>query len=280
VNSVNFGKLFVQIKSEADKVFLKISNPRRVLSLDVRSKLIISLLLAVFIVSTTKGDYVILLMYLAPVFAAVCIFRPGLPLLIKRVFFLFLFPLSISIFIPFTNRGNVVYGLDMNFFMLSITDNGIMIFFTAILKSFLSLIVFTSLVISTKDMELLGGLRKIYLPKVIVSIIFLMYRYLFLIRDEAKAGQLAINSRVFQKSYHNVNKRLAYLAGSLFIKSFDRAENIYKSMESRGFEGEFHELDNFERNNKKNNLSGWITAAVFILALAAIKFIELSKLLH
>jgi cobalt/nickel transport system permease protein len=235
--------------------------------------------LAVFIVSTAKGNYVILLMYLAPVLAAVCIFRPGLLLLIKRVFFLFLFPLSISIFIPFTNRGNLVYGLDMNFFMLSITDNGIMIFFTAILKSFLSIIVFTSLVISTKDMELLGGLRKIYLPKIIVSIIFLMYRYLFLIRDEAKAGQLAINSRVFQKSYHNVNKRLTYLAGSLFIKSFDRAENIYKSMESRGFEGEFHEADNSERDNKRNNLSGWITVVFFIIALAAIKFIELSKLL-
>jgi len=234
----------------------------------------------VFIVSTAKGNYVILLMYLVPVFAAVCIFRPGLPLLIKRVFFLFLFPLSISIFIPFTNRGNLVYGLDMNFFMLNITDNGIMIFFTAILKSFLSIIIFTSLVISTKDTELLGGLRKIYLPKIIVSIIFLMYRYLFLIRDEAKAGQLAINSRVFQKSYHNVNKKLAYLAGSLFIKSFDRAENIYKSMESRGFEGEFHEVNDYKKDSEKNNLSGWLTVAVFVIALSAIKYIELAKLLN
>lgn len=236
--------------------------------------------MAVFVVSTAKGNYLILLIYLAPVLAAVFIFRPGLQLLIKRVLFLFLFPLSISIFIPFTNRGNIVYGLDMNFFILNITDNGIMIFFTAILKSFLSIIILTSLVISTKDMELLGGLRKIYLPKIIVSIIFLMYRYLFLIRDEAKIGQLAINSRVFQKSYHNVNKRLAYLAGTLFIKSFDRAENIYKSMESRGFEGEFHELNYSGKDFAKNNLSGWLTVAIFAIALAAIKYIELAKLLN
>ena len=213
------------------------------------------------------------------VLAAVFTFRPGPLLLIKRVLFLFLFPLSISIFIPFANRGNIVYGLDMNFFILNITDNGIMIFFTAILKSFLSIIIFTSLVISTKDMELLGGLRKIYLPKIIVSIIFLMYRYLFLIRDEAKAGQLAISSRVFQKSYHNVNKRLAYLAGSLFIKSFDRAENIYKSMESRGFEGEFHEVSDSVKDSAKNSLSGWLTVVVFIIALSAIKYIEFAKLI-
>jgi cobalt/nickel transport system permease protein len=219
-------------------------------------------------------------MYLAPVLAAVFTFRPGPLLLIKRVFFLFLFPLSISIFIPFTNRGNTVYGLDMNIFILNITDNGIIIFFTAILKSFLSIIIFTSLVISTKDTELLRGLRKIYLPRIIVSIIFLMYRYLFLIRDEAKAGQLAINSRVFQKSYHSVNKKLAYLAGSLFIKSFDRAENIYKSMESRGFEGEFHEVNNYRKDSEKNNLFGWLTVAVFVIALSAIKYIEFAKLLN
>jgi len=168
----------------------------------------------------------------------------------------------------------------MNFFILNITNDGIMIFFTTIFKSFLSIIIFTSLVISTNDMELLGGLRKIHLPKVIVSIIFLMYRYLFLIRDEARAGQLAINSRVFRKSYHNVNKKLAYLAGSLFIKSFDRAENIYKSMESRGFDGEFHEAKDCIKGIKKNNLSGWLTVAVFAIALSAIKYIELSKLLN
>ena len=106
-----------------------------------------------------------------------------------------------------------------------------------------------------------------------------MYRYLFLIRDEAKAGQLAISSRVFQKSYHNVNKRLAYLAGSLFIKSFDRAENIYKSMESRGFEGEFHEVSDSVKDSAKNSLSGWLTVVVFIIALSAIKYIEFAKLI-
>jgi cobalt/nickel transport system permease protein len=265
---------------EEDKVFLRVLDTPKVFRLDIRSKLIISLLTAVFIVSTAKGNYLTLLMYLVPVFAAVLIFRPKPLLLVKRILFLFLFPLSISIFIPFANRGNTVYSLDINFFILNITDNGIMIFFTAIIKSFLSIIIFTTLVVSTKDTELLGGLRKIYLPKIIVSIIFLMYRYLFLLRDEAKAGQQAINSRVFQKSYHGVNKRLAYLAGSLFIKSFDRAENIYKSMESRGFEGEFHEVQDSGKYSEKNNLSGWITIVIFTVTLTLIKYIELTKLLN
>lgn len=262
-------------KSETVKVFLRVLNPRTVFKLNIRSKLIISLLLAVFVVSTAKGNYLILLMYFIPAIAAILIFRPGLPLFIKRVLFLFLFPLSISIFIPFANTGNVIYSIDVNFFAINVTDKGIMIFFTAIIKSFLSIMIFTALIISTRDIELLMGLRKIYLPKIIVSIIFLMYRYIFLIRDEAKAGQMAINSRVFQKSHHSVNKKLSYLAGTLFIKSFDRAENIYKSMESRGFDGEFHETEDIGENNS----FGWVTVAIFTIALVVIKYIELSKLL-
>ena len=67
-----------------------------------------------------------------------------------------------------------------------------------------------------------------------------MYRYIFLIKEESRTGQMAINSRVFKKSYRAVNRKLSFLMGNMLIKSFDRAENIYRSMESRGFTGEFH----------------------------------------
>jgi len=106
-----------------------------------------------------------------------------------------------------------------------------------------------------------------------------MYRYIFLIRDEARAGQIAINSRVFERSYNNVNKRLAFLAGTLFIKSFDRAENIYKSMESRGFEGEFHDVAAPAVSPKSGAVKGWLITGFFAIVLAAIKSIELLELL-
>jgi len=53
------------------------------------------------------------------------------------------------------------------------------------------------------------------MPKIMVSIIFLMYRYVFLIREESRTGQVAINSRVFKKSYYTANRKLAYLMGNL-----------------------------------------------------------------
>jgi cobalt/nickel transport system permease protein len=125
-------------------------------------------------------------------------------------------------------------------------------------------------------MELLNGLKEIYFPKIMISLIFFMYRYLFLIRDQSRIGQLAIQSRTFQKSYKNVNKRLAFLAGSLFIKSFDRAENIYKSMESRGFEGSFY----FVGTKSKIAASNIIITSVILAAALAIKILEILKVIH
>ena len=105
-----------------------------------------------------------------------------------------------------------------------------------------------------------------------------MYRYLFLIRDEAKVGQLAINSRVFQRSYRTVNKRLAFLAGNLFIKAFDRAENIYKSMESRGYDGSFYYVSDSAMSNRKSLIIGITIISIMVLILAGIKYLEITGL--
>ncbi|MBC8387057.1 MAG: cobalt ECF transporter T component CbiQ [Actinobacteria bacterium] len=244
-------------------------------SLDVRTKLIITLVNIVFIVSVGKGEYLLFSLYLVVAAAIILLFKPPIKHFIKRVFLVFLYPFCISIFIPFIHEGSSILTIDLNIFSLTITDNGITIFLTVIFKSFLSMLILTALVTSTDEIELLHGLRKIYFPKIIVSIIFLMYRYIFLIREEARIGQMAINSRVFQKSYRSVNKKLAYLAGNLIIESFDRAENVYKSMESRGFNGDFYIIDNSVKSCKL----GISILFIFALAPLSLKTVELLNIL-
>ena len=216
-----------------------------------------------------------LLLYFILGILIIFLFRPSFLILLKRTFLLFLFPFFVSIFIPFANKGNALFKLNLNVFTIIITDNGLTIFLTVLLKSFISILMLSALVISTSDNELLNGLRKIYVPAIIVSIIFIMYRYFFLLREESNTGQLAIKSRTFQKSYKTFNKRLAFLAGNLLIKSFDRAENIYKSMESRGFDGNFYII---EKDSSLSKLS-WITIIGFILMLVFIKIVEILKII-
>ena len=63
--------------------------------------------------------------------------------------------------------------------------------------------------------------------------------------------------------------------GNLFIKSLDRAENVYRSMESRGFDGNFYIVE-------KENTNGSLNIAlllIFILTPASIKVIEMASII-
>ena len=65
-------------------------------------------------------------------------------------------------------------------------------------------------------------------------------------------------------------------AASLFIKSLDRAENIYKSMESRGFEGSFH----FAGTKSTIAASNIIITFVILSSALSIKILEILKVIH
>jgi len=243
-------------------------------SLTVRDKLIIVLINIIFIVSVAKGQYLVLALFGILALFVMVLFNPDYRKIPGRVFTVFLYPLFVSIFIPFINPGNVLAELDLRLFTITITDNGLTTFLTVLIKSFLSILLVASMMLSTDEKELFHGLRKIKVPRIMVSIMFLMYRYVFLIREESRAGQMAINSRVFKRSHHTVNRKLTYLMGNLFIKSFDRAENIYRSMESRGFTGEFHIT---EKTVKSSNLS-IAFLLTFIIIPASIKIVELARI--
>ena len=138
--------------------------------LNIRQKLIITLINILFIVSVSKGQYLILSLYLLTTIGAILIFSPGIKQLLRRVFIVFLYPFFISIFIPFLSSGNAVVKFDLKIFDLIITDNGITVFITVLIKSFLSVLLMASLLLSSSEMELLDGLRKIRLPRIIVSV--------------------------------------------------------------------------------------------------------------
>ncbi|MCL4376861.1 MAG: cobalt ECF transporter T component CbiQ [Actinobacteria bacterium] len=220
--------------------------------IDIRAKLIITIVTIFFIVSVPKERYVIFCFYFLLCIIIVLLMQPNFLMFIKRLARLFLIPLFLSIFIPFAGKGAVLYEINLNIIKIQVTGNGLSTFYTVLIKSFLSLFLLCALIVSTDEREILYGLRKLHIPKIIVSIIFLMYRYLFLLKDEFAAGKKAINARVFKKSGFAVNKKTAYLVGNLFIRTFTRAENIYMAMQSRGFDGNFYLLSDTGKMHKIN----------------------------
>jgi cobalt/nickel transport system permease protein len=114
--------------------------------------------------------------------------------------------------------------------------NGIAVFSRLVVKSTLCL--FTVVLFSniTPFTELLDFLKKMGVPLLLVTILALMYRYLFVLVDELERMQRARMSRTFVQSRMLVWRSLATVVSQLFIRSTGRAEKIFSAMCARGWQ--------------------------------------------
>ncbi|MBA4383167.1 MAG: cobalt ECF transporter T component CbiQ [Anaerolinea sp.] len=130
----------------------------------------------------------------------------------------------------------------MDHFNLTISQPGSIRFVSIAIKSWLSLMAVILLSSSTRFEDLLSAFRQLGLPKLLVAILSLMWRYLSLMVDEAMSLAKARDSRSAGKSGRGT---LAWRAGvtgkmvgNLLLRSLERSERVYAAMSSRGYTGE------------------------------------------
>jgi cobalt/nickel transport system permease protein len=104
-----------------------------------------------------------------------------------------------------------------------------------LLRSTLCLLTVILLSNTTPFSELLMVLRRVRVPALFVTVLALMYRYLFVLIDETERMQRARKSRTFTRSRVNGWKLFSTVVGQLFVRSADRAERIYAAMCARGW---------------------------------------------
>jgi cobalt/nickel transport system permease protein len=84
---------------------------------------------------------------------------------------------------------------------------------------------------------LLRGLEALRVPRLLVLIAGLMYRYLFVIAGEAGRMRQALASRAYRPRTALQAGPLGRAAGALFLRSYVRGERVHLAMLSRGFTG-------------------------------------------
>lgn len=108
-------------------------------------------------------------------------------------------------------------------------------FGSIIIKSTLSLTTVLLVSNTTPFTELLGVLRRIHTPPVLLTLIALMYRYVFVLIDEMQRMRRARLSRTLvagrARSWHSISM----IIGQLFVRSTERAERIFAAMSARGW---------------------------------------------
>ena len=112
---------------------------------------------------------------------------------------------------------------------------GTQIFMTILVKSTLCLLTMILLANTTPFHALLRLFRHTGIPALFVTVLALMYRYLFVLIDEAERMTRARASRTFDRSRAGVWRSTASVIVQLFIRSSERAERIFAAMTARGW---------------------------------------------
>ncbi len=121
-------------------------------------------------------------------------------------------------------------------------SGGVISMITLILKGIFSLMASFYLIATTKIDHLCAALRKIHFPGMLVTLFLLTYRYIGMMMSELSIMTTAYALRApGQKGIH-VSAWGSFI-GQLFLRSMDRAEEIYESMQLRGFDGNFYYAD-------------------------------------
>jgi cobalt/nickel transport system permease protein len=118
-------------------------------------------------------------------------------------------------------------------------------------KSWLSVQAAILLAASTQFPELLQAMRAVGIPRLLVSMFGLMWRYLFVLVDEAlrlmrarqaRSGQSMVAGKKSGGSVAWRARLTGGMAGNLFLRAFERSDRIYVAMLSRGYDGEVRTL--------------------------------------
>lgn len=195
------------------------------------SKMLATFVFLVAVVSFGKNEIEVLLpFFFYPVVLFTLSELPVKPVL-KRLLWISPFLIGVGILNPFFERQTVMIGE----FALSA---GWLTFFSILVKSSLTVTV-SILLIATTGMDALGyALRVLRVPKIFVLQLMLTYRYITVLLEEVSRMTTAYSLRApGQKgvAFHAWGS----FAGQLLLRTFDRAQRIYRAMSLRGFDGNF-----------------------------------------
>lgn len=90
--------------------------------------------------------------------------------------------------------------------------------------------------------DILGVLKKLKCPKLLIELMLLIYRYIFVLLDCARAISIAQKSRLGNMTFRQSLHSFGQLVSALFVQAVNRSGILYDAMESRCYDGDLRVL--------------------------------------
>ncbi|MBU4320656.1 MAG: cobalt ECF transporter T component CbiQ [Thermodesulfovibrionales bacterium] len=235
--------------------------------LDPRGKVIATMIFVITVISYPKYEVIPLVPFF--IFPVLLITLSDTPFkfVLKKMLIVSPFAVFIGIFNPLFDTRAVTLADGVLISAGWISFLSLLIKFTLTTSSALLLIATTSFP------GICTALQRLGVPAPFTSQLFFLYRYIFVLMEEAMRIVRARDLRSFGSRGTDI-KVFVRLIGILFVRTVERAERIYNAMLSRGFRGHIPSM-----RQLRFTISDAIFVFLTIAFLSALRFFNITEMI-
>lgn len=139
----------------------------------------------------------------------------------------------VAILLPFVRRGGPAHALGP----LTVHEAGLAVLGTVVIKALVGTLSAIVLAATTAFPAVLRALEALRVPRLLVLVAGLMYRYLFVVVEEVARMRAGLAARGYRPRSAFGAGALGRLAAALFLRTYGRGERVHRAMLSRGYAG-------------------------------------------
>ncbi|MEZ3434924.1 MAG: cobalt ECF transporter T component CbiQ [Lachnospiraceae bacterium] len=233
-------------------------------------KFVFSMLTLLLCVSSRSVTAAVLVLFVTGILT---VGKGGIPLSryirLMSIPLVFLFLSTAAVLVNISRTPLDAFAIPFGSFYLTGSVKGILRGAQLILTALASVSCLYFLSLSTPLTDILGVLKKLHVPGLIIELMLLIYRYIFITLHTASAILTSQKSRLGNKNLRTARKAFAAMAGSLFILSVRRSCALYDAMEARCYNGRIQVLKE-ERPARYSEIFCIAGFEVFLFALIVV----------
>ena len=234
--------------------------------LDPASKAVALLTVVLAAVLVTRDRFLPLVLVAAGLAVYHAVSRTPIRYTLRRLAVVSPFAVVLVILFPFLEPGTAVWRWPVAGGEIVVTREGLVRAGHLLAKFALCTWAALLLLATTRFQDLLQGLARLRVPRVFVTQLAVLYRYLWVLMDEGMHMRMARAARDGGLGPWRLRwQSRAGVIGVLFLRSWDRAERIYRAMAARGFDGTLH-----APGQHRLRPVDWVFAGGVLLASAAV----------
>ncbi len=190
-------------------------------------------------------------------------------LLMLPVGFLLISTVTI-VFNQWDGTSRLIWGIALKSKIYGIDELSLSFGLNLILRALAAVNCMYFLALTTPMQDILAVLQRLRVPKLVLNLMELIYRYIFVLLEEAERMRKAQASRLGYQGFKRSVRSFGELLGQVFLRSYLRADKIYGALLARGFDGEI----NFFASDYESGKKLILTTSLLTLILLVVGIVE------